>query len=235
VGGTSAALRNVISGNVTGVILANGTQSVIGNYIGLDTNGLLALPNSGNGISVTGGSAHTIGGTNVNQRNFISGNTGNGVDISGGSAIVRANYIGLNTAGDSTGNNIGVNITSTDASTVGGNTTAMRNFISGNQYGISISNGTQTVQGNFIGTDILGTSSLGNLADGILITGGSDHLIGGLTSAERNVISGNVANGINITDGNAIIKSNRIGTNTGGSAALANYVGINISSSAETT
>ena len=47
VGGTTAAARNVISGNGTGVTLSGSNNLVQGNYIGTDVNG---LSNLGNGL-----------------------------------------------------------------------------------------------------------------------------------------------------------------------------------------
>jgi photosystem II stability/assembly factor-like uncharacterized protein len=93
-------------------------------------------------------------------------------------------------------------------------------------------NGGNTIQGNFIGTD-----STGNLAqrnwNGLVITSGSNNnLIGGTSAAARNVISGNSFAGISIyTSGNQI-QGNFIGTNAAGNAAIPTGTnGIEITSS----
>src|SRR5262249_6021098 len=100
IGGTTSAARNIISGNDQYGVLLDGsaTQSntIRGNWIGLDANGA-ALGNSGDGISIQGG-AHdnTIGGTAAGAGNVISGNTGNGVTLTGSTAIgntLRGNSI----------------------------------------------------------------------------------------------------------------------------------------------
>ena len=63
VGGTEAAARNIISGNVLGVAIflsgATGNQ-VTGNYIGTDKDGDQAVGNS-LGVSINGASNNTVG------------------------------------------------------------------------------------------------------------------------------------------------------------------------------
>ena len=81
------------------------------------------------------------------------------------------------------------------------------------------------VQGNFIGTDATGMAAAGMGENGIGIAGGSGHLIGGLTAAERNVISGCSENGIIISGsvgGRHRLWGNYIGTDAAGVAALGN-------------
>src|SRR5713226_4048192 len=68
-------------------------------------------------------------------------------------------------------------------------------------YGISIdTNGGNTIEGNFIGTDIAGDAVLGNSQGVIIQFGSSNNLIGGLTPAARNIISGN-SDGISVSGG----------------------------------
>ncbi len=66
---------------------------------------------------------------------------------------------------------------------------AARNIISGNGewHRWQCSN---TVQGNFIGTDVTGTVALGNAGLGVGIRTGNG-LIGGTAPGARNIISGN--------------------------------------------
>jgi CSLREA domain-containing protein len=63
------------------------------------------------------------------------------------------------------------------------------------------------VQGNFIGTDPEGTSALGNLSEGVRITG-SDNLVGGSRSGPANVIAFNGGHGVQVS-GDASVR-NRI-------------------------
>lgn len=97
--------------------------------------------------------------------------------------------------------------------------------------GISIfSNGGDTIQGNYIGTDATGATSVPN-GVGLRVDSGSN-LIGGAIRGAGNLISGNTHDGleIDITAGsNNTIEGNLIGTNKSGTAALSNDVGVAIS------
>jgi hypothetical protein len=85
IGGTTAAARNVISGNANGVNIEAGTANVVeGNDIGTDTTGTSAIGNGAGGTGVVLGNStnNTVGGTSAAARNVISGNAGNGVESS---------------------------------------------------------------------------------------------------------------------------------------------------------
>ena len=76
-----------------------------------------------------------------------------------------------------------------------------------------------TVQGNFIGTDITGNANLFNIGPGIkLSNGAADNLIGGDGANEGNLIAFNTNDGIKVTDpttlGNSFV-GNLIHDNTG--------------------
>ncbi len=129
-GGGSA--RNVISGNARhGIEIigdADGFPNFIqGNYVGTKADGLTALPNSMDGISLFQSVRVIVGGpfdivTNITDRgNVISGNTGRGIAITAGSghAIAR-NQIGESANGMPLGNGgDGVYITIADGCQVG--------------------------------------------------------------------------------------------------------------------
>ncbi len=106
IGGTTAAARNVMSGNTGAGLLVTSAEAtgnlVLGNYIGTNPAGTAALPNAvGVQIDLGAGST-TLGGLATGARNVISGNTGDGVRIAGtGTANhLAANVIG--TAADGT-------------------------------------------------------------------------------------------------------------------------------------
>ncbi|HZK80922.1 MAG TPA: CSLREA domain-containing protein, partial [Humisphaera sp.] len=82
---------------------------------------------------------------------------------------------------------------------------------------INFSNG-NTIAGNYIGTDPLGTSAEGN-TEGIEDLG-VNNTIGGTSAGARNVISGNTIVGI-ASDGD-IIQGNYIGTDASGTLGLGN-------------
>lgn len=97
-----------------------------------------------------------------------------------------------------------------------------------------LSGSNNIVRGNFIGTDVTGTASLGN-ASGVLIeSGATNNTIGGTVAAGRNLISGNVI-GVEITGSgtsNNSVQGNFIGTDLTGAAALNNLRGMLISTEA---
>ena len=245
--GTAAGGRNVISGNMfQGVVIVDPGTSlnlIAGNIIGMNAAGTLSLGNQFSGIDIFGAaSSNTIGGKKNAASNFISGNGGAGVGISGvgtKSNKVQHNFIGTNLSGNSAvPNNAGVQIFGgAQKNTVGGTTVALRNVISGNNFqGVNISgSGTKsnTIAGNFIGTNNTGTAALPNGAAGISIfLGAQSNIVGGPTAASRNVISGNLNQGVTITDSTTKLNqilSNFIGTNAAGTAAIPNaFSGIDI-------
>jgi titin len=239
VGGDTPGERNVISGNgYEGVtIIDSGTtgNTVSGNYIGIDASGTTDLGNDGSGVGLWYGSHdNTIGGSTPGERNIISGNTGQGVMImqSGTNGnTVSGNYIGTDASGTSSMGNgsYGVLITEyAQNNTVGGDETGERNIISGNySNGVYITFAqNNTVSGNYIGTDATGTIDLGNVENGVSIQEEAhDNTIGGGTDGERNVISGNGLNGVEIIGSGAdynTISGNFIGTDAGGNVDLGN-------------
>ncbi len=90
--------------------------------------------------------------------------------------------------------------------------------------------GGNTIEGNFIGTDVSGTADLGNSLDGVRIESASNNMIGGTSIAERNVISGNGFRGVFIIFGafgstGNLVQGNLIGTKANGAEALGNTFG----------
>ena len=126
--------------------------------------------------------------------------------------------------------------TTTSGNTIGGLTaspgTGAGNVISGSPTDIAdFGGGSNLIEGNLIGTDITGTTTLGNTAIDVNIESSGD-TIGGTTATARNVISGATTSGINIQFSTAtgnVIAGNYVGTNASGTAPLVDvdhYVGI---------
>src|SRR5947208_3453246 len=159
IGGTTAAARNIISGNVrTGVQILNAgaTDNLVqGNFIGTDVTGAKALANgegangdgtAGYGIEVgqigTEPSNITIGGTAPGAGNLISGNSYVGVSLFGtlNGVNLQGNLIGTDVTGRVALHThfIGLLIgtTSPGAVTIGATAVSARNIISGNELGI---------------------------------------------------------------------------------------------------
>lgn len=102
VGGIAPLAHNTLSGNVGyGLRINNGDGTVVlGNLIGVASDGSTSLPNSSSGIEILGEAiTNTVGGTNANQANIIMNNGSDGVvvdDNVGGMPIrntIRGNII----------------------------------------------------------------------------------------------------------------------------------------------
>jgi len=129
IGGTTAAERNVISGNLsTGISLSNSlndnsiTNNVIqGNFIGTDVSGTLPLGNHGGGIA-SGAWNNAIGGSAAGAGNVIAGNTSYGITlIYAQGTTIEGNFIGTDVTGTIALGNAGPGITfQSDDVTIGG-------------------------------------------------------------------------------------------------------------------
>lgn len=94
-------------------------------------------------------------------------------------------------------------------------------------------NGGNTIQGNYIGTDTSGSSVSANHW-GINMQSSDGNTIGGSDPGQGNVISGNSSMGIRIsTSDNNVIQGNFIGTDATGASALGNGQGLWVSNSHE--
>jgi titin len=83
--------------------------------------------------------------------------------------------------------------------------------------------GGDKIRGDFIGLDISGTLRLGNGNNGVEINGIANDIIGGPKIGDRNIISGNLGQGILISGGpNNVVEGNFIGTDISGTQALGN-------------
>src|SRR5262249_31313300 len=149
-----------------------------------------------------GGSANMIGGSGAG--NTIGHNTVAGVQITApNSALVQGNFIGTDSSFRMLGNVTGVKL-SADCSTIGG--AGLGNTVGFNQTAIAIGAAgspanSNTVQGNFIGTDQTTTQSIPNTA-GITIDG-SSNTIGGTAANRGNTIANNTATAVLVDSGSS--------------------------------
>jgi hypothetical protein len=220
----------------TGIRIFSSDNIIKGNYIGTNVTGTAAgsTPALSTGISLSGAQNCIIGGTSgINTRNIIAGNSQRGIYIQASShgTIVQGNYIGVNVTGNAALANgtQGIDISASNNQTIGGNTYASRNIISGNtNNGILVNNCTGlTLKGNFIGLGQDGTTSVANGQVGLSITTSTPRsanvVIGGLTSQERNVISSNGTLGMNISTVDGLtIQNNYLGVDSTGLIAKGN-------------
>jgi hypothetical protein len=113
--------NNLISGNVgigSGILINGPTANqnrVVGNLIGTDVTGTVALGNSIYGISIGSASNNIIGGTTPQERNIISGSQTAGIAFLQAPAFLGEPSGGVPATNRVVGNYIGTNISGTAA------------------------------------------------------------------------------------------------------------------------
>lgn len=242
IGDQTANAGNVISNNVEGVYLeqSGGDVRLFMNKIGTNWDGSAPLGNQSNGVRIGPSAAPAFVGAAFwgNQISGQSNNGAKGILVEGGfNHSIQANIIGLNAAGSAAlANDTGIDLNGTSSTLVGGDQSInLGNTISGNtKNGILVHNGCNSVniQGNYIGTNALGTSGgVGNLINGIKVENSDATLIGG-PGTFRNVIGGQDnagACGIFLdAGGNTVVEGNYIGLNYLGTGAVPNETGVRV-------
>ena len=212
--------NNAVAGTFTAAVSTTLADAAISDF---DSDYLAGTARSWYRISLSGNDL------NVTQAVIIDGSTQAGYDSAKGPVIE------LNAAGVSSSDPNGLTL-STGASTVRG---LVINRAGDNGLEVDAGADGTVLVGNYFGTDVSGTQALGNSTGG----GGwgsigiktDNVVIGGLASADRNLISGNNGFGIELylSATGTIIRGNYIGTNADGSGALANTAaGITLRNSA---
>jgi trimeric autotransporter adhesin len=195
-------------------------SAVEGCLIGIGLDGARHL-NRNDGIFVDGATNVVIGGNTPGARNVISGNGRNGVQILAGvTNSVIGNLIGLAMDGITPVRNSGAGVNITGGSrdnTIGGSTATVRNVISGNLGdGVAIDGSTtsrNSVLGNYIGSDVVGSAPAGNAGAGVLVLGGHDNRVGGVSRGDGNLIAFNNGDGVTVYAGNNSGTNNAIRAN----------------------
>ncbi len=187
---------------------------------------------------------NVIAGNGFNEYRTDEGPYFSGISHENSSGLtVKGNYIGLGSDGETMIPNANYGIwynISTDL-TVGGLTAGERNVISGNgsvalnpqtnqiidpsgqsSRGIYTFNAdTVIIYGNYIGTNYTGIQAKPNLADGIAIIQSNNIKIGGSTSGQGNLVSGNLLSGIYLYRNTTIqVIGNTLGLNATGTVLL---------------
>jgi hypothetical protein len=202
---------DVVNGDISNSINLNAAPGPDGISL---REAMLAANNSGGGDTITfsiGTGAQTITLTsgslpNMNRSVVIDGSTQPGFT---GTPLIEIN--GNGTIGN--------------GFTLQGGGSVVRSLII-NRFtgsGITFQNGNHLVAGNYIGLNAAGTAAQANGGSGVEFHGGVNNTVGGLTAADRNVISGNLQHGVRCDDATrTVIVGNYIGTNAAGSAAVGN-------------
>lgn len=195
---------------------AQATTIISGNYIGVDKTGMTAMPNGTSGLNILAPNVRI--GTNGDndvldtlERNIVSANGTFGISLGGSNLVVAGNYVGTGSDGmtalGNTQSGISASLATNNNIRIGVGTRATeRNILSGNgSNGITLAGTNYTVSGNYIGVGKDGKKKIPNVF-GILISNqtvfsrgiriGTAYYSSVSKDIERNIISGNAANGI---------------------------------------
>ena len=197
----SGGITSIDVGSITGLPLPDITEAVTidGGPTRVELNGTNAGAGA-NGLTITA-SGVTIRSLVINRF------SGDGISIQSDNCLIQNNRIGTDPTGTSGLPNSGRGILLGGSNNqIGGTTPGDRNIISANSsFGIEVnaaSADNNTIQGNFIGTDALGTNPLGNGGSGIRALGSaSNNLIGGTGAGAGNTIKFNGGAGVNLFGG----------------------------------
>jgi hypothetical protein len=223
--------NDTIDGTSAGVIV-DGTDATLSDCFNITSNnntikGLQISNCYITSVEIGGGAQNnTIGGSNPGEGNVIS-DCGMGSHVFIGGSGTSGNVVKGNRIQGCTQPGVVIR-NGAQNNTIGGSSPGDRNIISSTLGGVGIGgSGTDgnAVIGNYIGTDAAGNAATPNSTGVIIHAGASNNTIGGSSAGDRNVISGNLQEGVFIsgsgTSGN-VVKGNYIGTNASGTAGLPN-------------
>ena len=153
----------------SGILLLSSNNIIQGNIIGTDSTGTLSGFDWSNdtGIFIIDNDNNLIGGTTAAARNLVSNNDFTGIEISrftAGAAvtgnIIQGNYVGTDITGTQPlPNKVHAVAILGNNTTVGGTVAGARNILSSDGHdGVHFFGPGTLVQGNFIGTDVTGTT-----------------------------------------------------------------------------
>ncbi len=215
----------VLSGNLSyGLFyVTRGTEGnrFLGNMVGVDSSGTVAVPNDIGIVVSTGTRYNIIGGDSQEERNIFSGNRLSGMMITNQLTEyneIKGNYFGTDITGTvAIPNRYGITLT-----TFAKHNNIENNLLSGNEMaGLIIYENADSnlIVGNKIGTDINGSSAIPNGNGGIYIDQGASYNTVG-THDKPNIIAYNIDGGIlikneltlyNKLSGNSIFDNDGLG------------------------
>jgi RHS repeat-associated protein len=234
--------NNLINSTIAGAVgiglITSNNHIVTGNKIGVDVTGLIPIGVISNGINVFSATNVTIGGSAATDANHIRA-----VDIcisfsQTSSSFIKGNLIGPDKNGNVFNNpykiSTGINLQSGSANNIIGGSGTDANIIGGTQtttgFGIALKDaGTNNniIKGNKIGVNASG-GLIPNYNGVWTEQNAQNNIIGSTVASEANIISGNIFYGVVIGSPSTKIIGNKIGTNSAGTAAIANGSGIHV-------
>lgn len=241
IGAGPSGQGNVLTGCFNGISVGWTSQNVIkGNFIGTNAGGTAA--SSRNNIGIVIGNEATenfVGGLTPGERNII-GNCGRGIDLADSTCqfnTVSGNFIGTDISGSyAIPNDAGIMVeVGTRNNIIGGTTPAERNLVSGNNFGITLTDppsSQNSVIGNWVGVDATGTYGIPNSGKGISVFSTGFNRVGGSLPGEANLVNGATyttaigIGGFEFSD--AIVLGNRLGYNSKGMPGPGNGTAIGI-------
>jgi parallel beta-helix repeat protein len=240
VGGTNPGEANVIGfNNNEGIEVKGSHATIVGNRIGVDATGTIAMNNGNDGILLDGASDVTL------ASNVIAANYGNGIDLRNSTNVqILQNDIGIDPAHQlSTLGNSDDGIIISDVTPTANNTPQI--LLQGNHIASNSGDGVRLhaaggvkIVGNVIGYDGADPDTgalFGNHGDGVgLENASSDNQIGATTAGDGNTIAYNSSAGVaiyaqdppaqngvhNAIQGNSIHDNSSLGIDLGERAQL---------------
>jgi len=232
VAGNSSILAMIIQGLVIegcggpGILIAPGGDGafVVGNYIGTDPAGAAMGATQSVGVQVVGANGVVVGGETPGERNLLSGSAAGVEALTSTGTVVAGNLIGTDAAGTSAivvPSGAGVRCVGCASVRIGGSAVAARNVISGHPIdGITLDGADAvTIEGNFIGTDVTGTTLLHAQTNGVR------SVVDTATAVIRGNVFGGNLEGIRAGAG-SVIQGNFVGTDLSATLDLGNADGI---------
>jgi parallel beta-helix repeat protein len=231
IGGATAGLRNLVSGNdQSGIVLSGAATSgnlILNNRVGTNVSGLTAIDNNGYGVLLRSG-AHD----NIVQGNLLSGNINSGLAFTNPTTrnnVARGNLIGTKSNGTEVlANGLFAVTVQAPSNTLGGTNAGDGNVIAGSSRGIAFGEATtqnNVIAGNFIGVDASKTIALGMQTGIQIATGAANNVIGPGNTIAFNGTGirslSTAGNGNRVTQ-NSIYSNTTIGIDIGNAGPTAN-------------
>src|SRR5262249_47374916 len=166
--------------------------------------------------------------------------TGVGIFPGSSNILVAGNYIGTDVSGTAPVGNSAVGVMldiGTSNTRIGDGTTLGTNVISGNGSGIGVNpaGAGNSIKGHFSGTHKTGQMAVGNQTGMPVYNRRAPVTIGANAVGSGNVISGNVADGVDVLGGTTTFGGNFIGLGSDGNTKVGNGgVGVKLASNGNT-